>query len=189
MDKMSNECKLALGENIKDLLFALGEDPTREGLLETPARILKSYNTLFGGYEQDPKDVLKTFEEGACDQMVMLKDIEFYSTCEHHMIPFHGKATIAYIPNGKVVGISKLSRLLEVFARRMQIQERIGDQVTDSLMEMLDCKGAICVLEAQHLCMTARGVQKQNAVMVTSSIRGCFNDSTLRNEFLSLKKG
>lgn len=166
----------------------IGEDPNREGLRETPARVVKSWSKLFGGYKASLEDVFKTFEEGACDELVILKDVEFYSTCEHHLLPFYGKAHIGYIPDGKVIGVSKLARLLEVFARRMQIQERIGEQVTTALMEHLHPKGAICVLEAQHHCMTSRGVEKQDSVMVTSSIKGAFKQIETRAEFLSLIK-
>jgi len=156
------------------ILEHIGENPRREGLLETPERIVRSWKELYSGYDQDPASVLKTFYDGACDEMVLLKDIEFYSMCEHHMLPFSGKAHIAYIPSGMVVGISKLARLLEIFSRRLQIQERIGQQVTAALMEHLRPKGAACVLEAQHLCMTCRGIGKQHSVMVTSSLRGAF---------------
>jgi GTP cyclohydrolase I len=166
----------------------IGEDPNREGLRETPARVVKSWSKLFGGYKASLEDVFKTFEEGACDELVILKDIEFYSQCEHHLLPFYGKAHIGYIPDGKVIGVSKLARLLEVFSRRMQIQERIGEQVTTALMEHLHPKGAICVLEAQHHCMTSRGVEKQDSVMVTSSIKGAFKQIETRAEFLSLIK-
>lgn len=176
-------------DNLTRVLQYIGEDPTREGLLETPARIVKSYKTLFGGYKADVPGLFKTFAEGACDEMVLLKNIEFYSTCEHHMIPFHGKCHIAYIPNGKVIGISKLSRLLEAYARRMQIQEKLCQQVTEAINKYLDPLGAACVIEAQHLCMTARGVQKQNAVMVTSSLTGAFKENgPTREEFYSLIK-
>jgi GTP cyclohydrolase I len=174
---------------VETLMKYIGENTCREGLIETPDRVIRSFETLYGGYAMSPEEVFKTFDEGSCDQMVMLKNIEFYSTCEHHMIPFHGHCTIAYIPNNKVIGVSKLSRLLEIFARRMQIQERIGDQITKALMEHLDCYGAMCVIEAQHLCMTARGVQKKDAVMVTSSLEGCFSDPTVRAEFYTLKNG
>lgn len=180
------------GTDIKDHLVRqieyIGEDPNREGLLETPKRIVKSWDKIYGGYKVDISQLFKTFSDGACDSMVILKNIEFFSTCEHHLLPFHGKANIAYIPNGKVLGISKLARLLEAFSRRMQIQERIGEQVTESLMQYLDPLGAICVLEAQHFCMTARGVEKQNSVMVTSSIKGCFLEYETRTEFLNLIK-
>lgn len=174
--------------NIVRQLQYIGEDPNREGLRETPARVVKSWGKLFGGYKASVEGVFKTFEEGACDSMVILKDIEFYSTCEHHLLPFYGKAHIGYIPAGKVIGVSKLARLLEVFARRMQIQERIGEEVTTALMTHLQPKGAICILEAQHHCMTSRGVEKQDSVMVTSSIRGIFSELNVRNEFLTLIK-
>jgi GTP cyclohydrolase I len=142
---------------------------------------------MFAGYKQDPAALLKVFEDGACDQMVVLRDIEFYSTCEHHMLPFFGRAHIGYLPQGKVVGISKLARLLEVFARRLQIQERIGQQVTAALQEHLKPLGCGCVLEAQHLCMTSRGVQKQDSVMVTSSMLGQFrSDPAVREEFMKI---
>ena len=174
-------------ENIRRVLSFLGEDPDREGLVETPKRVVKSWAQLYSGYSQDPSRLLKTFVDGSCDEMVVLRDIEFYSMCEHHMLPFFGRATIGYIPNGRVVGVSKLARLLEVFARRLQIQERIGEQVTQSLENQLGPKGCGCILTAQHLCMTARGVQKQNSEMVTSSLRGAFlTNSEARSEFLRM---
>lgn len=173
-------------ENIRRILEYIGEDPKREGLLETPDRVVKSYNELFSGYKTDPASVLKVFEDDSCDEMVILKDIEFYSSCEHHLQPFFGKAHIAYIPNGRVVGISKLARLLEVFSRRLQIQERLCEQVTTALMEHLAPKGAACVLEASHFCMCARGVGKQNSKMITSSLKGAFLEPTVRGEFLSM---
>ena len=177
-------------QNIVRLLQYIGEDPKREGLRETPKRVIRSYETLLGGYRQDPKDVMKVFEDGACDEMVLLKNCEFSSTCEHHMLPFVGKAHIAYIPNGKVIGVSKLARILEIYARRLQIQERIGQQVTQCLMDHLQPKGAACILEAKHLCMTCRGVQKQDSIMVTSSLRGVFlDDARTRAEFLAMVKG
>lgn len=177
-------------ENVRRLLEYIGENPNREGLLETPDRVIRSYDKLFGGYKQDPKDVLKVFTEGACDEMVLLKNIEFHSTCEHHMIPFTGRAHIAYCPDKKVIGISKLARLLEIYTRRLQIQERIGMQVTQALDELLEPKGSACIIEAQHLCMTARGVEKQNSVMVTSSLTGVFlEEYSTRNELLTLIKG
>lgn len=170
-----------------DVMEYIGEDTSREGLLETPKRIRKSWDKLYGGYNMDPKDLLKTFDKETYSQMVVLKDIEFYSTCEHHMLPFFGKAHIAYIPGKKVIGVSKLARLLEIYARRMQIQERIGEQVTTFLMKELKAKGAACVLEAQHFCMTSRGVEKQNAKMVTSSLKGAFlKEPETRQEFFSM---
>lgn len=171
------------------LMYAIGEDPNREGLIETPSRVYRSYHKLYGGYEQDPKELLKTFDKETYSQMVLLKNIEFYSTCEHHMLPFFGKAHIAYIPNKKVIGVSKLARLLEIYSRRLQIQERIGEQVTTFLMEELNAKGAACVLEAQHFCMTSRGVEKQNAKMVTSSLKGAFlKEAETRQEFFNMIK-
>lgn len=166
----------------------IGEDPNREGLLETPKRIVKSWKKIFGGYQIPVESVFKVFSEGACDSMVILKDIEFFSMCEHHMLPFSGKAHIGYIPNGAVIGVSKLARLLEIFSRRMQIQERIGEQVVSALTKYLKPKGAICILEAKHHCMTSRGVEKQNSVMVTSALSGNFTEIQTRNEFLSLIK-
>lgn len=171
------------------LMYAIGEDPNREGLKETPNRVFRSYDKLYGGYTKDPKELLKTFDKETYSQMVLLKNIEFYSTCEHHMLPFFGKAHIAYIPNKKVIGVSKLARLLEIYSRRLQIQERIGEQVTTFLMDELKAKGAACVLEAQHFCMTSRGVEKQNAKMVTSSLKGVFlKEAETREEFFNMIK-
>jgi GTP cyclohydrolase I len=179
----------SIEDSVTRQLQFIGEDPTREGLRETPARVVKSWKELYAGYNQDPKDVFKTFVEGACDEMVLLKGIELYSTCEHHALPFFGQAHIAYIPNKRVIGVSKLARLLDIFARRLQIQERICQQVTETLMKELKPKGAACVIEAQHFCMKCRGVQKQNSIMVTSSLKGDFlkNPST-RAEFMGLIK-
>ncbi|GAG88950.1 unnamed protein product, partial [marine sediment metagenome] len=142
----------------------------REGLKETPKRVSKSFAKLYGGYAMKASDHMKTFSDGVCDEMVIVKDIEFFSTCEHHMLPFFGRAHIAYIPNKKVIGVSKLVRILEVYARRLQIQERICQQVTEALDTNLSPLGSACVLEAQHFCMTARGVEKQHSIMVTSSL-------------------
>jgi GTP cyclohydrolase I len=161
-------------DNIVRMLQYLGEDPTREGLLETPNRIVKSWSKLYEGYTKDPKDIFTCFDSAGYDQIILSKDIEIYSTCEHHMLPFFGKAHVAYIPNERIVGISKLSRLVDIFARRMQIQERIGQQVTDALMEHLKPKAAACIIEAKHMCMCMRGVEKQNSTMVTSSMTGVF---------------
>jgi len=147
------------------------------------------YEDLFSGYREDPASVFKMFEDGACNQMVILKGIEFWSTCEHHVLPFWGRASLAYLPNGKVVGISKLARLLEIYARRLQIQERIGQQITNAMDEHLNPLGSACVLEAQHLCMICRGVQKQQSVMITSSLSGEFLKPEVRAEFFSLIKG
>lgn len=177
-------------QDVKNLIEYLGDDPNREGLRETPKRVILSYDHLFSGYGQRVEDVLKVFEDDTSDQMILLKEIEFYSTCEHHMLPFFGKAHIAYIPNGKVVGISKLARILEIFSRRLQIQERLAQNVTEALMTHLNPLGAACLLEAQHFCMTSRGVQKQNSVMVTSSLEGVFRENaSVKAEFLALIKG
>lgn len=173
---------------IETLLRFIGDDPTREGLKETPLRVMKSYQELFSGYAQDPAAVLKVFEDGACDEMVVLRNMEFFSTCEHHMLPFFGKAHVAYIPNGRVIGISKLARILEIYSRRLQVQERLTEQITKALDEHLKPKGSACVLEARHFCMICRGVQKQNSEMVTSSLTGVFRKPEVRAEFFHLVK-
>lgn len=172
---------------VRQLIQCIGDDPEREGLKDTPKRVVRSWATLFGGYLIDPKEALSTtFTDVKCDEMVVLRNIEFYSTCEHHMLPFFGVAHIGYIPDKCVVGISKLARLLEVYARRLQIQERICTQVTSSLMEFLKPRGAGCVIQSKHLCMTCRGVEKQNSSMITSSLAGVFReDGRARDEFLS----
>lgn len=174
-------------KNIREILEYIGEDPSREGLLETPKRIRKSWEKLFGGYEQRPDTVLATsFSEGACDEMVILRSIDFFSTCEHHFLPFFGKISIGYIPDGRVVGISKLARLVEVFARRLQIQEKMTTQIAEAIMEYLTPKGCMVIATAQHFCITARGIEKQDAKMVTSAVRGCFKDPSAKQEFLRL---
>jgi len=174
-------------EHLKDIFTFIGEKPDREGLLDTPKRIIKSWKKLYGGYAQDPKEVLvRSFQEGACEEMVGLAEIEFYSTCEHHMLPFFGTIHIGYIPNKKVVGISKLSRLVEVYARRMQIQERMTTEIAQALETHLEPKGVIVICKAQHFCMTARGVEKQKAKMITSAIRGAYEEQAVRSEFISL---
>ncbi len=175
---------------VKNILLAIGEDPEREGLRDTPDRVVRSWEKLFGGYSQDPVKILGTvFEDGACDEIVILKNIKYFSTCEHHIIPFYGDVSIGYVPNGKVVGVSKLARLVEVFARRLQIQERMTSQIADTLMEVLQPKGVMVVCNGQHLCMIARGVEKPTSVMTTSAVRGIFKDNyATRNEFMSLIK-
>jgi GTP cyclohydrolase I len=174
--------------SVYDMLSQLGVDMSDENVIETPKRVAKAYqNELLVGYRMDPKEIRVTCFGSKNDQMVILRDIEFYSTCSHHLLPFVGKAHIAYIPNGKVVGLSKLARLLECFSRRLQLQERITDQVADALMEHLKPLGAACILEAQHMCMSARGVGKQNAKMVTSAVRGAFREQeATRAEFMTL---
>ena len=173
---------------IRDLLTALGEEPGREGLLDTPKRVRKSLSFLTEGYAQDPRDVLGTaiFEE-QYDEMVLVKDIELYSLCEHHLLPFIGKAHIAYIPNGRIVGLSKLPRLVDLFSRRLQVQERLTTQIAGALQDLLQPRGVGVVIEASHLCMMMRGVQKQNSQTVTSCLLGCFKeDHQTRAEFLDL---
>ena len=171
--------------SLTNILRFIGENPEREGLQETPDRIMRSWQELFAGYQKNPQEILKTFEDGSCDEMVILKNIEFYSTCEHHFLPFFGKVSIGYLPHKKVIGVSKLARLAEIFARRLQIQERMTAQIADSLMQALEPKGVMVICEAQHFCMTARGVQKQESKMVTSAIRGIFaTNPQIKQEFL-----
>ena len=165
----------------------IGDDPAREGVAETPKRVVKSWDTLYGGYSQTPEEALNTkFNVDDYDEMIVLKDIEFYSTCEHHMLPFFGNAHIAYLPEEKIVGIYKLARLVEVFARRLQIQEKLTTQIADSLMEVVKPKGCGVVIEAKHFCMVSRGVNKQNSVMGTSALRGNFYEDDVKQEFFKL---
>ena len=169
------------------LLEYVGEDPKREGLRETPARVLKAWKHWCGGYSQDPKDVLKCFADGSenYDEMVTVKKIPFYSTCEHHLAPFFGTATISYIPQKKVLGLSKLSRVLSIFTRRLQVQERITTQVADALQEHLQPRGVGVLLEARHLCMESRGISQQGHTTITTALRGKFlEDHIVRDEFL-----
>lgn len=188
-ERMSNE-DMGPAENVRRLIEYIGDNPEREGLKETPARVIKSYEKLFGGYDQEPDLVAKIFKDCTYDEMVLLKDIEFYSTCEHHMLPFFGKAHIAYIPGSSLLGISKLARVLEIYARRLQIQEQLCNQVTDAIVKLIEPKGAACVMEAQHFCMTSRGVEKQNSILTTSSLKGVFlTDARARAEFMSMIKG
>jgi len=170
---------------IRDMLLAIGDDPDREGLQGTPARVVRSWDKLFGGYNENPEDVLSTtFKEiNQYNQMVLLTDIELHSTCEHHILPFVGKAHIGYIPRDKVVGISKLARLVECFARRLQIQERLTQQIADAMQEYLNPLGAGVIIEAQHQCMIARGVEKPNSWMKTSALIGNFNSNHVKDEF------
>jgi GTP cyclohydrolase I len=172
---------------VKTLIRYVGDDPNREGLLETPDRVARAYRELFAGYGQDPAKLLKTFTDGVCDEMVVLRGVQFFSTCEHHMMPFYGVAHIGYLPNGRIVGLSKLARLVEVYSRRLQVQERLTTQITSALAEHLKPLGAGCVVQATHSCMSCRGVLKQDAIMVTSSLVGAFkDDSRTRSEFLGL---
>jgi GTP cyclohydrolase IA len=176
---------------VSRILEIIGEDTSREGLLDTPKRVIKSFNTLYGGYKMDPADILKTtFAGEGYDEIVLLSNIEMYSTCEHHMLPFFGKAHVAYIPDKKVVGLSKLARLVECFSRRLQIQERLTTQVAESLEANLKPKAVAVIIEAKHFCMVARGVEKQNSIMTTSCMKGLFKEENkARAELLRLIKG
>jgi GTP cyclohydrolase I len=174
-------------ENYKNAIHLLGEDPEREGLLKTPERMAKAMQYMTIGYQQDAKAILEgaKFTE-SYSEMVIVKDIELYSMCEHHMLPFFGKAHIAYIPNGYITGLSKLARVVDVFSRRLQVQERLTHQILDAIQETLQPEGVAVVIEAQHLCMMMRGVQKQNSTTTTSAFSGQFQDNTTRSEFLRL---
>ena len=173
---------------VSEMLTLLGEDPKREGLQRTPVRVTKSLQYLTQGYQLDPKEILKhaIFKE-PYDEMVIVKDIEIFSLCEHHLLPFYGKAHIAYIPNGKILGLSKIPRIVEVFSKRLQVQERLTTQIAECLMNALNPKGVAVVIEALHLCMSMRGVRKADAYTITSSMLGAFRkDARSRSEFLSL---
>ncbi|MGW7414397.1 GTP cyclohydrolase I FolE [Streptomyces sp. NPDC054863] len=173
---------------VRELLIAVGEDPDREGLRETPARVARAYHEIFAGLRQKPEDVLTTTFDLGHDEMVLVKDIEVMSNCEHHLVPFHGVAHVGYIPSadGKITGLSKLARLVDVFARRPQVQERLTTQVADSLMEILEPRGVIVVVECEHMCMTMRGVRKPGAKTITSAVRGQLRDPATRAEAMSL---
>ncbi len=174
---------------IKELIKNIGEDPGREGLKKTPHRVAKSYEKLFSGYQKEPKDIITVFDGENYDEMIICKDIDFYSTCEHHMLPFFGKIHIGYIPGKKIIGISKLPRIAEIFSRRLQNQERLTMQIAGCLKDILKPKGVGVVIEARHLCMMSRGVEKQNTIMSTSSFQGIFRtNSKTRSEFLRLIK-
>ncbi len=177
----------AVEQATREMLRAIGEDPDREGLRETPRRIAAMYQELFDGLNQDPVAVLSVgFEEGH-DEMVILRQIPFYSICEHHFLPFHGEAHVGYVPNGRIVGLSKIARALEIFARRPQLQERLTTQLASCIEEVLDARGVGVVIEAEHTCMTARGIRKPGSEMVTSAMRGLFRtDVNTRQEFLGL---
>jgi GTP cyclohydrolase IA len=177
-----------LAQNVEDILALVGEDPGREGLLRTPQRVADSLRFLCGGYTQSVEDVVgdAVFAE-QYSELVLVKDIELYSLCEHHMLPFYGKAHVAYVPDGRVVGLSKLPRIVEVFARRLQVQERLTTQIAEAIDEVLRPLGVAVVIEANHLCMMMRGIQKQNSSTTTSCMRGVFmSDERTRNEFMDL---
>jgi GTP cyclohydrolase I len=173
---------------VRELLFAIGENPDREGLHDTPARVARAYAEMTAGLRQTPEEVLTTTFDLGHDEMVLVRDIELWSMCEHHLVPFTGVAHVGYIPaeSGKITGLSKLARLVDVYARRPQVQERLTTQVADALMEILEARGVIVVIEAEHLCMTMRGVRKAGARTITSAIRGSMHNAATRNEAMSL---
>ncbi|MHA7190332.1 GTP cyclohydrolase I FolE [Arthrobacter sp. MDT2-16] len=176
---------------VREILAAIGEDPDRDGLLETPKRVAKAYAEMFAGLHQDAGEVLSTSFDLDHQELVLVKDIPFYSTCEHHLVPFHGAAHVGYIPSvdGRVTGLSKLARLVEVYARRPQVQERLTTQIVDAMMEHLKPKGAIVVIECEHMCMSMRGVRKPGAKTVTSAVRGQIRETATRAEAMSLILG
>ena len=188
--KMSDNYNKKLASYIKSILSEIGENTERDGLLKTPERVAKSMEFLTNGYDKDPSEILKSamFAEDY-SQMVLVKDIELYSLCEHHMLPFFGKAHVAYIPNGNIVGLSKIPRIVDVFARRLQVQERLTDEIKDCLQDTLNPIGVAVVIEAQHLCMQMRGVEKQHSSTTTSAFSGIFmSDEKTRSEFINLIK-
>jgi GTP cyclohydrolase I len=172
---------------VREILLALGEDPDREGLRDTPARIARMYEEMFSGLHSDPASVLKKRFVEKYDEMVLVKDITFDSVCEHHLLPFFGKAHVAYLPNGKIVGLSKLARVVEIVSRRPQVQERMTEEIADLVMNQLDAQGAGVIIEASHTCMSIRGIRKPGSICTTSAMRGVFRANlTTRSEFLSL---
>jgi len=173
---------------VRELLIAIGEDPDRDGLLETPDRVARAYAEMFVGLRQEPEDVLSTTFDLGHDELVLVKDIEVYSTCEHHLVPFHGVAHVGYIPgaDGRITGLSKLARLVDVYAKRPQVQERLTTQIADSLTRILEPRGAIVVIECEHLCMSMRGIRKPGAKTTTSAVRGQLRDAATRAEAMSL---
>jgi GTP cyclohydrolase I len=187
MDVYDSENTESLAGKYKSILEEIGEDPNREGLLKTPERVAKAMQFLTHGYEMDPDEILRRaiFHEEH-SEMVLVKDIELYSLCEHHMLPFFGRAHIAYIPNGKIVGLSKIPRVVDVYARRLQVQERLTCQILECVHRVLEPLGTAIVIESQHLCMMMRGAQKQNSVTTTSAFKGEFEKEATRNEFINL---
>ena len=179
-----------LAVHYKEVLKLLGEDPEREGLVKTPMRVAKAMQVLTRGYQQDPKKVLTDalFKE-EYSQMVIVKDIDFFSMCEHHMLPFYGKAHVAYIPNGYITGLSKIARVVDIFSHRLQVQERLTQQIKECIDETLHPLGVMVVVEAKHMCMQMRGVEKQNSITTTSDFSGAFNQAKTREEFMNLLRG
>jgi GTP cyclohydrolase I len=177
---------------VREILLAIGEDPARDGLIDTPARVARAFKEQFGGLRMKPADVLTTVFDADHEEMVLVRDIELYSTCEHHLVPFFGRAAVGYIPNekGQITGLSKLARLVDMYARRPQVQERMTSQIADALMDTLEPRGVIVIIEAEHLCMSMRGVRKPGAKTVTSAVRGIFLSSeSTRAEAMSLLTG
>ncbi len=173
-------------DSVKNMLTIIGEDPSREGLVKTPERVFKAFEFMTKGYKQDPKEILnEALFESTNDEMVLIKDIEFYSMCEHHLLPIIGRAHVAYIPDGKVVGLSKIPRMVEVFARRLQIQEQMTEQIADAIIETIQPKGVGVVIQARHMCMEMRGVEKVNSTTTSSALRGMFHEGKTRSEFLN----
>ena len=187
IEQYDSEATLALAKSYKDIISNLGEDPEREGLLKTPERIAKAMQYLTQGYDLDAKAILESakFHEDV-SEMIIVKDIELYSMCEHHMLPFYGKAHIAYIPNGYITGLSKIARVVDVYSRRLQVQERLTEQILHAIKDTLNPVGVAVVIEASHLCMMMRGVSKQNSVTTTSAFSGAFEANETRSEFLKL---
>ena len=185
---MNEDKRKKLEANTKNLLELLGEDPSREGLINTPKRVAKAWEFLTKGYNENLDDLINNaIFEGESKDMVIVKNIEFYSLCEHHMIPFYGKAHIGYIPDGKIIGLSKLARITDLFSQRLQVQERLTNQIAQCLQEVLKPRGVAVVLEGKHFCMLSRGVQKQNSIATSSSMLGIFREKeSTRNEFLKL---
>ena len=185
---MKDDKRKKLEANTRNLLELLGEDPNREGLMNTPKRVAKAWDFLTKGYNENLDDLINNaIFEGESKDMVIVKNIEFYSLCEHHMIPFYGKAHIGYIPDGKIIGLSKLARITDLFAQRLQVQERLTNQIAQCLQEVLNPRGVAVVLEGKHFCMLSRGVQKQNSIATSSSMLGIFREKeSTRNEFLKL---
>jgi GTP cyclohydrolase I len=187
---MNESQQQQIEQAVRTILQAVGENPDREGLIKTPARVARMYAELFSGLDEDPATHLDVHFNEQYDEMVVLRDIPFYSMCEHHLLPFMGKAHVAYLPDGKVVGLSKLARVVEAFARRPQLQERLTTQIADLLMDKLQAKGAAVIIEANHTCMTIRGVKKPGSVMVTSAMRGSFRKNlATRTEAMNLMTG
>lgn len=185
---MSDTKETEFENAVKAMMLHVGENPDREGLIETPSRVRKAYEFIYGGYKENPQEILsKALFTSSNNEMVLIKDIEFYSTCEHHLLPIIGRVHVAYIPDGKVVGLSKIPRVVNVFARRMQIQEQLTEQIADAIMDAITPKGVAVVIQARHMCMEMRGVEKINSTTTSSALRGVFQkDEKTRAEFFAL---